>query len=353
VVTVNNPNSVPVEATVTENGLSDGTACTFDACDAATTTATMAPGDNTFAYTCTYPDETASVPHGITNDAALTWAFQTSVSGDGDTVYVLDPSDAPITASAPIVFTGSQVDRCITLADTAFPAVNGARFCAGDLNTSVNYTIVWPVPSAGCVNHTNTASFVTDDTGATGASSATVRICRTPLVTGARTIGFWKNKNGQRIITGQAKTGVCPSTAWLRGYAPFKDLGSSATCATVGKYVNGVLAAATAQGPSMNAMLKAQMLATALDVYFSNGSLGGNKLGAPSPIGARVIDLTAPFDASAAFDGDTQDTVSALLSIAAAHSNAGGSSWYAQVKATQGLAKDTFDNINNEVAYGF
>ena len=352
-VTVNNPNPVPVDATVTENGLSDGTACTFDADGAATTTATMAPGDNTFAYTCTYPADTAAVPSGVTNAAAVTWGFQTSVSGDGETVYVLDPPDAPVTAGAAIAFTGTELGRCTTLSDTAYPALNGTRVCAGDADKSVAYTIVWPVPSAGCVNHTNTASFVTDDTGATGTSSATVRICRTPLVTGARTIGFWKNKNGQRIITGQAKSGVCPSTAWLRGYAPFKDLGSTATCAAVGKYVNGVLSAATAKGPSMNAMLKAQMLATALDVYFSNGSLGGNKLGAPSPIGGRVIDLTSPFNASPAFNGHTQDTVAALLTIAASHSNAGGTAWYGQVKATQGLAKDTFDNINNEVAYGF
>ena len=32
-------------------------------------------------------------------------------------------------------------------------------------------------------------------------------------------------------------------------------------------------------------------------------------------------------------------------------SNAGGSAWYAQVKATQELAKDTFDAINNQVAF--
>jgi len=44
--------------------------------------------------------------------------------------------------------------------------------------------------------------------------------------------------------------------------------------------------------------------------------------------------------------------LSDLLTYAASQSNAGGSTWYGQVKATQGLAKDTFDAINNQVAFG-
>src|SRR5438445_10432785 len=47
-----------------------------------------------------------------------------------------------------------------------------------------------------------------------------------------------------------------------------------------------------AGGAAMNTMLKAQMLATALDVYFSDPALGGNKIGAPGPIGSDLIDLT-------------------------------------------------------------
>lgn len=33
-------------------------------------------------------------------------------------------------------------------------------------------------------------------------------VCRAVEKTGAKTIGFWQNKNGQGIITGQAKTGL-------------------------------------------------------------------------------------------------------------------------------------------------
>jgi hypothetical protein len=54
---------------------------------------------------------------------------------------------------------------------------------------------------------------------------------------------------------------------------------------------------------------------------------------------------------SSAFGGATSLSVSVMLSYAAGQSNPGGSVWYAQVKATQGLAKDAFDAINNQAAF--
>ena len=103
----------------------------------------------------------------------------------------------------------------------------------------------------------------------------------------------------------------------------------------------------------MNAMLKAQMLATALDVYFSNPALGGNKIGAPAPIGGVTVDLTwvkagtGYQNVSGAFGGATSLTVSQMLAYAASQSNLGGSMWYANVKTTQEKAKNAFDAINN------
>jgi hypothetical protein len=182
-------------------------------------------------------------------------------------------------------------------------------------------------------------------------------------------MGFWQNKNGQAIITGGATTGgVCNSGTWLRQYAPFQDLSSTANCSAVATYVYNIIKAANASGSSMNAMLKAQMLATALDVYFSDSALGGNKIGAPAPVGSVSIDLTVvpgmidsssgtgtpsgSFEnASSAFGGATSLTISQMLIYAASQSNAGGGTWYGNVKATQQLAKDAFDAINNGVAY--
>ncbi len=121
----------------------------------------------------------------------------------------------------------------------------------------------------------------------------------------------------------------------------------------------------------MNAMLKAQMLATALDVYFSDPALGGNKIAAPAPIGGVDIDLTLIChmidgsggagscsgtyeNVSAAFGGPPHMTVLLqMIPHASSQSNAGGSLWYANVKATQQLAKDAFDAINNQVAFAY
>src|SRR5205807_9921621 len=99
--------------------------------------------------------------------------------------------------------------------------------------------------------------------------------------------------NGQGIITGGASTaGVCNSTGFLRMFNPFQDLPATATCAGVGTYVTNIIKSANASGAAMNAMLKGQMLATSLDVYFSDPTLGGNKINAPTPLGVVKIDLT-------------------------------------------------------------
>jgi len=167
-------------------------------------------------------------------------------------------------------------------------------------------------------------------------------------------MGFWQNKNGQAIITGAASQAALAT--FLTGYAPFADL-----TGPVNIYVTNVIKVANASGSSMNAMLKAQMLATALDVYFSDPALGGNKINAPAPIGGDSIDLTKIctnistcttfINSSSAFGGATSLTVSQILAYASGQSNAGGTAWYGQVKATQELAKDVFDAINNQVAF--
>jgi len=167
--------------------------------------------------------------------------------------------------------------------------------------------------------------------------------------------GFWSNKNGQGIITGGACVGtVAKSGTWLRQFAPFQDLSATAKPADVAAYVLSVIKGADASGASMNAMLKAQMLATALDVYFSDLTLGGNKIGAPGPLGSVKIDLThipGSANTSPAFGNGSCLTIKQLLDFASTQSNVGGSVWYGQVKATQELAKNTFDAIDNSAAF--
>jgi virginiamycin B lyase len=185
------------------------------------------------------------------------------------------------------------------------------------------------------------------------------RVCPT----GALTKGFWQNKNGQAIINGANQSAL---STWLKQFNPFSDAPSSG----VATYAYNIIKAANASGPSMNPMLKAQMLATAFDVYFSDPSLGGDKINAPTPIGGVTIDLTTicqmidgsggtaictgPLEnVSSAFGGATSMTVMDMLLYqnTADPSADAGANWYAQVKATQALAKDAFDAINNQVAF--
>lgn len=105
------------------------------------------------------------------------------------------------------------------------------------------------------------------------------------------------------------------------------------------------------------------MLATALDVYFTSHTSPTSLKFLPStPIGPVLIDLDnicsnpgscagSYLDVGAAFGGASSMTVSQMLAYAASQSNAGGIIWCGQVKATQVLAKDAFDAINNEVAF--
>jgi len=104
-------------------------------------------------------------------------------------------------------------------------------------------------------------------------------------VQSGRDDGFWQNKNGQGIIKSGLRFPASASRARAAQYPPYQDLSNKASCNAVATYVYKVIKAASSSGSSMNPMLKAQMLATALDVYFSDPGLGGNKIGAPAPIG--------------------------------------------------------------------
>ena len=181
-------------------------------------------------------------------------------------------------------------------------------------------------------------------------NAGTAGMCKViePINTGARGMGFWQNKNGQGMIAGGASTaGVCNSGTWLRQYAPYQDLAANATCSQVATYAYSVVKGATGTN-NMNAKLKSQMLATAMSTYFSDPTLGGNKIGAPKPIGGVAINVSG---ASVAFGGAIALNVSDMLTYAGGQSNVGGSIWYGNVKAVQEPAKNMFDSINSGLAF--
>jgi hypothetical protein len=343
-ITVSNPNSwEDISLTGLSDAIDNGGNCSLDS-QLADPTTIPAGGSMDFPYTCSLPSSASG-----TNTATATWdagaAFTTdgSASGSKDFVFGSDPTN--------------RTNQTVTVKDPNAPsnplgtltATDSAPFASQDFKYSKSF----PVPATGCVTVNNTATIT--ETGQHADQS--VKVCG-PVKTGALTMGYWQNKNGQAQITGGSSTaGVCNSGTSLRQYAPFQDLSATATCAQVAAYVTNVIKAANASGSSMNAMLKAQMLSTALDVNFN-----------PS-IGAANIDLTkickmidgsggtatcsATYEnVSGAFGGATSMKVSDMLTYENGVSNVGGSTWYTQVKATQQLAKDAFDAINNQVAFG-
>jgi hypothetical protein len=353
-ISVLNPNldgngdPIPVDIDSVTDELSDGTPCTVTGGGAQSLTLPQTD----FAYSCTL----SGLPSGqLDNTATVAWSSQALAN---DAFLAAGSGEFTFTD---IAFSASTVDECVNVTDTSAGSLGTA--CVGDANPKTfNYSRTIPVPQFDCLSYDNTATFTTTDTGATGSASKTVTVCG-PARTGGLTMGFWQNKNGQAIIKGGSSTAaVCNSGTWLRQYAPFQDLSATASCTAVATYVANVIKAANASGASMNVMLKAQMLATALDVYFSNPALGGNQINAPAPIGGVTINLTnicknIPTcsileNVSSAFGGATSLTVSQMLTYAAGQSNPGGSVWYGQVKATQEKAKDAFDAINNQVAFG-
>jgi hypothetical protein len=343
-ITVTNTNDGPVTGVDVTDVLSDGTVCDV----AGGEDASIPAGDTRFTYTCALQTR----PQGqLDNTATATWAAQTVDGGQ------LSGSSASFTFSD-IQFTSTLVDDCVSVDDSWAGSLG--TVCVGDANpTTFSYSRTFDV-KYGCVDYANTATFTTDDTGTTGSDSVTVRVCG-PAYTCARTISFWEGKNGQGVLTNAASTGgVCNAGTYLRTFSPFSDLSATATCAEVAAYAAKV---AGARGTGSNAMLKAQMMATALDVWFTGpGSYAGSRPYMPNvPIGGMAIDLdhvcqtvtcSAFEDASAAFGGADSMTVDQLLAYAASQSNAGGSTWYGQDKAVQELARDTFESINNQIAFG-
>ena len=273
-------------------------------------------------YSCTFGAEPA---YTGSNTATAAWddaaAFTTngSASGTQGVTFVLDQeTNRVIHVVDDKAVPGGQVLNLTPPADYK----DGVK--------SYDYRLTFTVPTNGCRSYTNTATIT--ETGQK--DTASVQVCGPPL-TGARTMGFWQNKNGQAIIT-RYGSGLW---TWLDRYAPLADVNSA-------RNVLSVIKAADASGASMNAMLKGQMLATALDVYFSDPALGGNALLAPAPIGGLTVDISKW---SGGFGGATSMTVSAMLAYASSQYVTGTKvTWYGNVKSVQEMAKNAFDAINNE-----
>ena len=286
----------------------------------------------------------ATAPDGVPSHAAVKKFLDSActIQDTSDVTHVIDIANDPVNALG-----GSSSGQ------------NPQALAMTAKATAGNGQVFWYWSVAG----NSAARLSTDPTICVGfpqnGTATYYAVYRSPTKTGALTMGYWQSKDGRGIIAGQAEARTCPSATWLSQLAPFQDLGATATCPQVATYVDKVIRAANASGASMNAMLKGQMLATSLNIYFSDPALGGNKINAPAPIGGVTIDLTLVCtmidgaggsatcggvyqNTAAAFGSANSLSVSHILAHAAAQSNAGG---------FQELAKNTFEAINNQVAF--
>jgi hypothetical protein len=383
-ITVSNGNTADVTGADVTDALSNSTNCTVTG----GANATLHPGDNTFPYTCSLTG-VPSVP--LDNKATVTWPAQTVGTAS------LAAGSPDFTVSN-ISFTENTVDETVSVTDTFGGTLGTAT--VGDANPkSFTYSRTISVPAYDCKSYDNTATFTTNDNGATGSAGQTVTVCG-PARTGALTMGFWKGPNGNSLIASFCAPSAKPSLAsWLAGLGagagPFSN--ATGTCSAMVTYVNGILNGASAT--NMNTMLKAQMLATALDVYFSTTTLGystvasgsgKNQIKPPSSflsitnLGTFKMDLTAicPMvdnlntgtatclnntpSTSAVAAGAVPSSpmaMQAILNFAATVGSspwttgaftgtAASSQWYGTDRTKQEILKNIFDQFNNQLAFG-
>jgi hypothetical protein len=279
-------------------------------------------------------------------------------------------------------FSQNDIDECATVSDTNSAGPQGVVVCD---TTTFNYSVTVNVPQFDCVSYTNTATFTTNDTGATGSDSVTVKVCG-PAKTGALTIGFWKTANGQGLIKTYCQN---PALAnYLKGLGggsgPFSNAPTT-SCNDLANYVQTILNGASAT--DMNKMLKAQMLGTALDVWFSGPGWTSAKIGSVKPpsnflshnnLGTFNMDTTAvcpmvdntstgtatcknnlpSTDAVASGAVPTSPmSMQAILDFAATtpspfNGSTSSSIWYGGDRTKQEILKNIFDQFNNQLAFG-
>jgi hypothetical protein len=393
-ITVTNPNAADITIDGVTDEFSDGsTSTTCDVTPAGSQTVSGS-GSKEFDYSC---DLGNSVPNGqLSNTATVTWSAQDLsdskhlAAGSADFTY-------PGSEDPAISFAETKIDECVDVSDVfnLGAADQQHTFCvggSGEVNNgfSFTYSRLIPVPTFDCKSYDNTATFTTNDTGATDSDSQTVTVCG-PARTGALTIGFWKTTNGQNLIKTYCANTLDDYLAGLGGGAgPFSDAYGK-SCAQLATYVYGILNSASAS--DMNKMLKAQMLGTALDVWFSGPGWTSTKIGGVKPpsnflshnsLGTFKMDVmavcpmvdntttgaatclnnTPSTDAVAAGAVPTSPmSMQALLSFAATldvspwtngafTGTPASSNWYGTDRTKQEILKNIFDQFNNQMAFG-
>jgi len=391
-ISVFNPNAASMTATITHAlDLNGGTACSVTG----GVNATLATGPNSFAYTCDLGTTLPASSVTFSNVATATWSDQSV----GALTLSAGSADWTVGGLAFTTAAQTEIDTQVSVSDLFN---GGASTLIGTLVGSGTSTVtVTESPKtftysrsiavlAGCHAYPNVATFIANNTGATGSSNASVTLCG-PTRTGALTQGFWKGPNGTSLIANYcapaSNTSLATYLSSLGGAAATGPFAAAAgkSCAQLVTYFSTIFGQSAT---NMNNMVKLQMLATALDVYFSSygysttsKTSGKTTVKPPSAflpnggIGTFTMDLTAICPmvdntttgtalcknntpstngfASLAFPWAAQ-TVSGILTYAATAPSAGAftnPTWYGSDRTKQEILKNVFDQINNDVAF--
>jgi hypothetical protein len=190
-ITVTNPNKdgsdnpVPVDITGVTDALSDGTTCTVTDGGAQTIKGSTA----TFDYSC---DLAGAPADGLYNTAKVSWGAQDLANG-----HTLAAGSAKFDTD-PIKFTANEIDTCVkvvddngTPKDTSDDVTLGTP-CVGD-DGEVDHSFTFKYSgkvnalAGSCADTTNTASFTTNDNGASDSASQTVTDCQGADLTVSKT----------------------------------------------------------------------------------------------------------------------------------------------------------------------
>jgi hypothetical protein len=316
-ITVTNPNEWQAVTFNLSDAINNGGVCTISG---GGSNIVLGAGQTvTKAYNCTYSAPPSAAAFVNTATAAVTAGLVPTSSKSG-------------TASGQFTTPTGIVNETVTITDTmkgmlgTVTGTNSAPFAT----KTFTYSRFIAAPGSGCAIVNNTATII--ETGA----SDTVQVSACAIF--GHTMGFWHNKNGQKIIDNGNQAAL---SAFLHQFNAFADAPNGSTPGAIGDWVSDVIDAASCAGPTCNRMLRAQMLSTALAVFF------WQEIGDPVDIGTATISLTKPENVSAAFGGATSMTILNMLLFQNGVSTTNGATWYGQNKTLQVLAKDAFDNINN------
>lgn len=246
-------------------------------------------------------------PHELAPGATLSCTYGAGLAGPTDgtnTATVTTTGDVGGgSATAPVDFstaTVNGVDDCITVNDDKFGALG--TVCAGDAPKKFEYTMsIGPYETCGPYTFDNTASFVSDDTGATGSDTWTVSSNVTcPPVGCTLTQGYWKTHSNYGPAPYDATWALLPSgpdtTFFLSGLSYYQVLGTKPQGNAYWNLAHQYIAAKLngLNGASMSDVQAAFDDATALLEAYTPAQVAA--LGKNSPVRKQFIALAGTLD---------------------------------------------------------